>query len=143
MDNATPLVVPKRKRGPNKQEEKLEKVKKVKCAPKQQKPLENDSQVSNVESPALKLPSTLQNTMNTTISASVPINNGETFSSAGFFLMLHDAHMKNQQLQHRIDLGLEREKQSADKAREEADRAMLAESNLALYKIMVAAGLKP
>ena len=45
--------------------------------------------------------------------------------------MLHDAHMENQQLQHRIvDLGLEREKQSADKAREEADRATLAQSNL-------------
>ena len=110
LDDATPLVVPKRKRGPNKQEEKIEKVrkaKKAKCAPKQPKNLENESQVSKVESPALKLPSGLQNTINTTISSSVPINNGETFSSAGFFLMLHDAHMKNQQLQHRIDLGFE------------------------------------
>ena len=57
--------------------------------------------------------------------------------------MLHDAHMKNQQLQHRIDLGLEREKLSAEKAREKADRTKLAESNLALHKVMVAAGFKP
>ena len=32
---------------------------------------------------------------------------------------------------------------SAEHAREEADRATVAESNLALYKIMVAAGFKP
>ncbi len=82
--------------------------------------------------------------MKNAISSFASINNSESFSSAGFFLMLHDAHMKNQQLQHRIvDLGLEREKQSADKAREEADRATLAQSNLALDKIMAVAGFKP
>ena len=54
LDDATPLMVPKRKRGQNKHEEKIEK---VKSAPKQQKTLENESQASKVESPALKLPS--------------------------------------------------------------------------------------
>ena len=39
LDDAIPLMVPKRKRGPNKQEEKIEKVKKVKSAPKHSKKL--------------------------------------------------------------------------------------------------------